>query len=481
MKRKPLGILSSTLSNITATSELDYETKEIVAELKRTKTPYTIIDPDKLCIGIECNNPVARFTSSDGSSRAEDLQGLLVRRTRGKEEYILDFLEYCKASYPDLCMFDELSSFKRPTSKVAHLLPKLNLTAQPDTLITKGYLPDACSISLPFVIKPSHGFKGEGVERYHSIDDAQKRLSKLPDEDNALGYGVILQEEITKVKEFRVMVIGGKALGVAEKIVNSEDDIALSADKGHDFRKYEGDLTEDVCSLAQEAADLASLDFAGVDIVFDGDQLILLECNRNPQFSAFDHALHIRSARAMVSLMLERMAKAEKSNDKEEVQEGQPRIIQATKPRVFIGSSSKHLYIAEALQQGLTQSADVEVWNQGIFEASEVVFTKLTEVAKEFDAAVFVLSPDDLVVKKERELNQPRDNVLFEIGLFMGSLGAKNVWLVVSRKDKLALPSDFDGLNPITWEMQKSGNLRASIGEACTEIKQLLTKQPLEH
>ncbi|MCW4331776.1 MAG: nucleotide-binding protein [Candidatus Thiodiazotropha endolucinida] len=175
------------------------------------------------------------------------------------------------------------------------------------------------------------------------------------------------------------------------------------------------------------------------------------------------------------------MAKAEKSNDKEEVQEGQPRIIQATKPRVFIGSSSKHLYIAEALQQGLTQSADVEVWNQGIFEASEVVFTKLTEVAKEFDAAVFVLSPDDLVVKKERELNQPRDNVLFEIGLFMGSLGAKNVWLVVSRKDKLALPSDFNGLNPITWEMQKSGNLRASIGEACTEIKQLLTKQPLEH
>ncbi|MEW8525218.1 MAG: TIR domain-containing protein [Candidatus Thiodiazotropha endolucinida] len=93
----------------------------------------------------------------------------------------------------------------------------------------------------------------------------------------------------------------------------------------------------------------------------------------------------------------------------------------------------------------------------------------------------FVLSPDDLVVKKERELNQPRDNVLFEIGLFMGSLGAKNVWLVVSRKDKLALPSDFDGLNPITWEMQKSGNLRASIGEACTEIKQLLTKQPLKH
>ncbi|MEW8215571.1 MAG: TIR domain-containing protein, partial [Candidatus Thiodiazotropha endolucinida] len=124
----------------------------------------------------------------------------------------------------------------------------------------------------------------------------------------------------------------------------------------------------------------------------------------------------------MFALLPERMAIAKKRTDKEEVQGGQPRIIRATKPRVFIGSSSEHLNIAEALQQGLTQSADVEVWNQGIFEASEVVFTKLTEVAKEFDAAVFVLSPDDLVVKKERELNQPRDNILFEIGLFMGSL-----------------------------------------------------------
>ncbi|MES9827848.1 MAG: TIR domain-containing protein [Candidatus Thiodiazotropha sp.] len=44
---------------------------------------------------------------------------------------------------------------------------------------------------------------------------------------------------------------------------------------------------------------------------------------------------------------------------------------------------------------------------------------------KEFDAAVFLLSPDDLMVKKERELNQPRDNVLFEIGLLWEALAQR--------------------------------------------------------
>ncbi|MES9816820.1 MAG: hypothetical protein ABW155_09230 [Candidatus Thiodiazotropha sp.] len=91
--------------------------------------------------------------------------------------------------------------------------------------------------------------------------------------------------------------------------------------------------------------------------------------------SAFDGSLHIRLARTMLALLSEHMAIAKKRTDEDEIQAGQPRIIQATKPRVFIGSSPEHLNITEALRQGPTQSADAEVWNQGIIEASEVVFT----------------------------------------------------------------------------------------------------------
>ncbi|MBU1438359.1 MAG: nucleotide-binding protein [Gammaproteobacteria bacterium] len=472
-QNKPLGILSSTIKNVTATTELDYETKELFTELKRTNTPYTVIDPESICVGIVAGKPQVWFASSDGSESAKDLCGLMVRRTRGSEEIILDFLEYCVASCPNLQIFDPLISFKRPTSKVAHLLPKLQLTMQPDTLVTRGYLPNSCSIAEPMIVKPSHGYKGEGVERVICMEDVRDKISALI-QKNALGYGVLLQTQLSRISEFRILVVGGRALGVAEKLASSIDDVALNADKGHDFIEYSGVLKEDVRSLAEEAATRASLDFAGVDVIYDGEQLILLECNRNPQFAAFDHALHIRSARKIVGLMLERLNGAEDIAIDDKTLGNKKRCIPETHPRVFIGSSTEYLNIAESLQQGLSRCADVEIWNQGIFKASEVVFSKLTSVARDFDAAVFVISPDDFVSKLAEEIKQPRDNILFEIGLFMGVLGANKVWLVVSRSEKLSLPSDFQGLCLITWQMQRSGNLNASLGEACTEIKNLL-------
>ena len=42
-----------------------------------------------------------------------------------------------------------------------------------------------------------------------------------------------------------------------------------------------------------------------------------------------------------------------------------------------------------------------------------------------FDFAILVLTADDLVASRDVLSTAPRDNVLFELGLFMGGLGPK--------------------------------------------------------
>ena len=41
----------------------------------------------------------------------------------------------------------------------------------------------------------------------------------------------------------------------------------------------------------------------------------------------------------------------------------------------------------------------------------------------QFDFAVMILSPDDMTESRDQSYASPRDNVLFELGLFMGRLG----------------------------------------------------------
>lgn len=71
----------------------------------------------------------------------------------------------------------------------------------------------------------------------------------------------------------------------------------------------------------------------------------------------------------------------------------------------------------------LDHDAEVTVWHQGVFGPSGGSLESLVEMAPTFDFAVLVLTPDDVVTKRDKSKNAPRDNVLLELGLFIGILG----------------------------------------------------------
>ena len=147
-----------------------------------------------------------------------------------------------------------------------------------------------------------------------------------------------------------------------------------------------------------------------------------------------------------------------------------------TRPCVFVGSSSEGLPIAETIQVLLDSTCEVTIWSQGVFGLSQGTLESLVGVLDDFDFAILVLTPDDLISSRETEGRAPRDNVLFELGLFMGALGRTRTFIVYDRKAGLKLPSDLAGVSAATYERHASGNLESALGAASTRIRQQVNK-----
>jgi len=144
------------------------------------------------------------------------------------------------------------------------------------------------------------------------------------------------------------------------------------------------------------------------------------------------------------------------------------------KPRVFIGSSTEGLQVAEVIQLGLEEAAECTLWTQSTFAPGQTTIESIVDVSVQYDFAVLVLTADDMAVKRGVGAAGPRDNVLFELGLFTGALGRARTFMVYSRDDKLRLPSDLNGVTAVMYGKRSDGNLEAALGPVCTRIKQAM-------
>jgi hypothetical protein len=133
------------------------------------------------------------------------------------------------------------------------------------------------------------------------------------------------------------------------------------------------------------------------------------------------------------------------------------RKLDVVKPHLFLGCSSEKLPVAESLRDRLRSHARVRLWTKGVFRLSSSVLESLEEVLPEFDAAVFVLAPDDVARIRENQVDVVRDNVIFELGFFIGALGRHRTFFVVPRKDldRLHLPTDLAGATYAPYDVPR--------------------------
>ena len=122
------------------------------------------------------------------------------------------------------------------------------------------------------------------------------------------------------------------------------------------------------------------------------------------------------------------------------------------KPRLFLGSSGKQAKLIQALTRGLADVADVEPWTT-VFNPGVSTLDRLVELTHEVDFAAFVFAQDDWTSNPSDETAQgqasPRDNVVFEAGLFGGALGFRRVFILHAKGAKL--PTDLLGMTAVRY------------------------------
>jgi Predicted nucleotide-binding protein containing TIR-like domain len=139
-------------------------------------------------------------------------------------------------------------------------------------------------------------------------------------------------------------------------------------------------------------------------------------------------------------------------------------------PSVFIGSSSEGLEIAREVELQLLPVANVNLWTNGICVLGEGTLESLVNALDKFDFAIMVLSPDDLLETRGQNFASPRDNVLFELGLFMGRLGRRRTIILNEEGALLKLPSDLNGITRATYVKRENQPLSVVVSPACTKI-----------
>jgi Predicted nucleotide-binding protein containing TIR-like domain len=123
------------------------------------------------------------------------------------------------------------------------------------------------------------------------------------------------------------------------------------------------------------------------------------------------------------------------------------------KPRIFLGSSATQAKLLQALTRGLEDVAQVEPWTVS-FNPGTTTLERLLELVHEVDFAAFVFAQDDWTTNSPAPSDantagqaSPRDNVVFEAGLFGGVLGMRRTFILHASGAKL--PSDLLGLTLI--------------------------------
>jgi len=117
------------------------------------------------------------------------------------------------------------------------------------------------------------------------------------------------------------------------------------------------------------------------------------------------------------------------------------------KPRMFIGSSVEGLSVGDAINLNLDHEIEVTLWRTGAFDIASTALDSLVKRSTAVDFALFVFSPDDLVTIRSQQHVVVRDNVLFELGLFIGALGKDRCFIVKPRNVELHLPTDLLGVS----------------------------------
>lgn len=153
------------------------------------------------------------------------------------------------------------------------------------------------------------------------------------------------------------------------------------------------------------------------------------------------------------------------------------------KPSVFIGSSAEALPLATAVKAELAKSFRVDLWSDSLFELGQDTLDNLLRFVQCYDFAVLVLSDDDQTISRKAASASPRDNVVFELGLFLGALGRRRAFPIILQTAQGApkIPSDLLGNSAVYLPKNFHKNIDAAkLGGLLAQLTATIQQRSLE-
>jgi predicted nucleotide-binding protein len=148
------------------------------------------------------------------------------------------------------------------------------------------------------------------------------------------------------------------------------------------------------------------------------------------------------------------------------------------KPRIFLGSSGKQAKLLQALTRGLEDVVQVEPWTTS-FNPGTTTLERLLELTRQVDFAAFVFAQDDWTTNSPAAAPapttgqaSPRDNVVFEAGLFGGVLGMRRTFILHASGSKL--PTDLLGLTCVRYD---GSSAAAEMKVVCQKLRKAIENE----
>jgi glutathione synthase/RimK-type ligase-like ATP-grasp enzyme len=302
-----LGITSSQLAGPGfMTDEMGYEIYRLMEEGRKLYHEVVLINPAKL-VFIFCHPqriPVV-MTENNELSR---LSTLIIRKTNGYEEPLSLLAKTLMQNGCDLLDPPERFSGS-PAGKLMESLKGFIGRYSPDTSITFNR-DDALRLAgrmnsesrFPLIGKPNRGSRGENVCLLRTLEEAILYIENFFSIEKYSRSALILQAFIRVKKEYRLIVMDGQCLGMAEKIVK-EGQIAHNAAMGGQFIAAHD---EEVIAFTLQHTSRKGI--LGADVIRDtSGRLFLLEANRAPQWYAFERATGINVASCIIQRAWQRI------------------------------------------------------------------------------------------------------------------------------------------------------------------------------
>ncbi len=278
-------------------------------------------------------------------------------------------------------------------------------------------------------------------QRIVECEDAMAELLAEKGELIEFGPGEVLITQGGFDTDIYFIIVGEAAVYVNQRYV---------ADRGR------RDLVGEMALIDPTAVRMATVTARNMMVVLKVDQATFFDAlNQFP-----------RAWRAIAFLVMDRLREAEQ-------------IHRAPNPEpvLFLGCAVEDLAIAQQVQLNLKHSHTVvHIWTDDVFGPSGVAIDDLLAKVDHSDFAAFVFGANDLLTSRKEHREVPRDNVVFELGLFMGRLGRNRTYIIKEDKSEIKIPTDLLGLTPITYVGDPSTDPVTVLAPVCTELKRMVEK-----